>query len=106
MAGTQIVLHRYDNANNQNKDETRNLGLQSIVARENEIVAELINDASRQGQVASQINQDIRRMNSIMSTLNWAANTIFNIIQDAYMADTTKTQKFVDIQRGALEQAR
>jgi hypothetical protein len=106
MAGTQIVLHRYDTANNQNKDETRNLGLQSIVARENEIVAELINDASRQGQVASQINQDIRRMNSIMSTLNWAANTIFNIIQDAYMADTTKTQKFVDIQKGALEQAK
>lgn len=45
-------------------------------------------------------------MNSIMSTLNWAANTIFNIIQDAYMADTTKTQKFVDIQKGALEQAK
>lgn len=104
--GTQIILHSYDSATTQNKDETRNLGLQSIVARENEIVAELISDASRQGQVASQINQDIRRMNSIMSTLNWAANTIFNIIQDAYMADTTKTQKFVDIQKGALDQAK
>lgn len=106
MAGTQIVLHRYDNASTQNKDETTNLGLQSIVNRENEIVAELINDASRQGQVAAQINQDIRRMNSIMSTLNWAANAIFNIIQDAYMADTTKTQKFIDVQKGALEQAK
>ena len=104
MAGTQIVLHRHDDASIQNKDETRNLGLQSIVNRENEIVAELINDASRQGQVASQINQDIRRMNSIMSTLNWAANAIYNIIQDAYMADTSKTQKLVDVQKGALEQ--
>lgn len=103
MAGTQIVLHRRDDSSVENKDETRNLGLQSIINRENEIVAELIYDASRQGQVASQINQDIRRMNSIMSTLNWAANTIFYIIQDAYMADTTKTQKFIDVQKKALE---
>lgn len=103
MAGTQIVLHRRDDSSIENKDETRNLGLQSIINRENEIVSELIYDASRQGQVASQINQDIRRMNSIMSTLNWAANTIFYIIQDAYMADTTKTQKFIDVQKKALE---
>ena len=105
-SGTQIVLHRSDTSSTLNKDETRNLGLQSIVNRENEIVAELINDASRQGQVASQINQDIRRMNGIMSTLNWAANAIYNIIQDAYMADTSKTQKFVDVQKGALEQSK
>lgn len=103
MAGIQIVLHRRDDSSTENKDETRNLGLQSIINRENEIVSELIYDASRQGQVAAQINQDIRRMNSIMSTLNWAANTIFYIIQDAYMADTTKTQKFIDVQKKALE---
>ena len=45
-------------------------------------------------------------MNSIMSTLNWAANAIYNIIQDAYMADTSKTQKLVDVQKGALEQSK
>lgn len=104
MAGSQVVLHRKDNASLENKNETRNLGLQSIVDRENTIVAQLISDASKQSQVAAQIAFDVQRMNSIMASLTWAANAIYNIINDAYMATPEKTQKFVDIQQGAMNQ--
>ena len=54
----QIVLHASDLAKNTNKNQTRNLGLQSIVARENQEVAEMITDAARQGQIATSIAKD------------------------------------------------
>ncbi len=40
--GYQVVLHPRDDANNAEKNETRNLGLQSIVNREDTVTAELI----------------------------------------------------------------
>ena len=62
----QIVLHAPDLDKTTNKNQTRNLGLQSIVARENQEVAEMI--------------------------------TV------AYMADTSKTQKYATIQKEAKDQ--
>ena len=100
----QIVLHASDLAKNTNKNQTRNLGLQSIVARENQEVAEMITDASRQSQIATSIAKDIQKMNRIVNTLLWAANAIYNIITVAYMADTSKTQKYATIQKEAKEQ--
>ena len=86
-----VVLHSSDLAKNTNKNQTRNLGLQSIVARENQEVAEMITDASRQGQIATSIAEDVRKMNKIVNTLLWAANAIYNIITVAYIADNSKT---------------
>lgn len=100
----QIVLHASDLAKNANKNQTRNLGLQSIVARENQEVAEMITDASRQGQIATSIAEDVQRMNRIVNTLLWAANAIYNIITVAYIADTSKTGKYTTIQKEAKEQ--
>ena len=100
----QIVLHSSDLAKNTNKNQTRNLGLQSIVARENQEVAEMITDASRQGQIATSIAEDVRKMNKIVNTLLWAANAIYNIITVAYIADTSKTNKYTTIQKEAKEQ--
>ena len=100
----QIVLHASDLAKNTNKNQTRNLGLQSIVARENQEVAEMITDASRQGQIATSIAEDIQKMNRIVNTLLWAANAIYNIITVAYIADTSKTNKYTTIQKEAKEQ--
>lgn len=100
----QIVLHSSDLAKNTNKNQTRNLGLQSIVARENQEVAEMITDASRQSQIATSIAEDIQKMNRIVNTLLWAANAIYNIITVAYIADTSKTNKYTTIQKEAKEQ--
>ena len=100
----QIVLHAPDLDKTTNKNQTRNLGLQSIVARENQEVAEMITVAARQGQVAAALTKDVQRMNKIVNTLLWAANAIYNIITVAYMADTSKTQKYATIQKEAKEQ--
>ena len=100
----QIVLHASDLAKNTNKNQTRNLGLQSIVARENQEVAEMITDAARQGQIATALTKDIRKMNKIVNTLLWAANAIYNIITVAYIADTSKTNKYATIQKEAKDQ--
>ena len=100
----QIVLHSSDLSTNLDKNQTRNLGLQSIVARENQEVAEMITDASRQSQIATSIAEDVRKMNKIVNTLLWAANAIYKIITVAYMADTSKTQKYATIQKEAKDQ--
>ena len=100
----QIVLHAPDLDKTTNKDQTRNLGLQSIVARENQEVAEMITVAARQGQIASALTKDVQKMNKIVNTLLWAANAIYNIITVAYMADTSKTQKYATIQKEAKDQ--
>jgi len=100
----QIVLHAPDLDKTTNKNQTRNLGLQSIVARENQEVAEMITVAARQGQIAAELTKDIHKMTKIVSTLQWAANAIYNIITVAYMADTSKTQKYATIQKEAKDQ--
>ena len=100
----QIVLHPSDLDKTTDKNQTRNLGLQSIVARENQEVAEMITVAARQGQIATALKKDIQKMNKIVNTLLWAANAIYNIITVAYMADTSKTQKYAAIQKEAKEQ--
>lgn len=102
--GYQVVLHERDDGKQNKKDETRNLGLQSIVDREDTVTSELIYDASTQRDVAASINETIQKMNSIIVNLTWIGNAIYDVIQDAYMADTSKTQKFVDIQTQALGQ--
>ena len=100
----QIVLHAPDLDKTTNKNQTRNLGLQSIVARENQEVAEMITVAARQGQIATALTKDIQKMNKIVSTLQWAANAIYNIITVAYIADTSKTNKYATIQKEAKDQ--
>ena len=100
----QIVLHAPDLDKTTNKNQTRNLVLQSIVARENQEVAEMITVAARQGQIAASLTKDIQKMNKIVSTLLWAANAIYNIITVAYIADTSKTNKYATIQKEAKDQ--
>ena len=100
----QIVLHAPDPDKTINKNQTRNLGLQSIVARENQEVAEMITVAARQGQIADALTKDVHKMTKIVNTLQWAANAIYNIITVAYMADTSKTQKYATIQKEAKDQ--
>ena len=100
----QIILHPSDLDETKNKDQTRKLVLQSIVTRENQEVAEMITVTARQGQIADSLTKDIKKMNKIVSTLLWAANAIYNIITVAYIADTSKTNKYATIQKEAKDQ--
>ena len=100
----QIISHASDLDKNVNKNQTRNLVLQSIVARENQEVAEMITDAARQGQIVTALTKDIQKMTKIVNTLQWAANAIYNIITVAYIADTSKTNKYATIQKEAKDQ--
>lgn len=100
----QIILHPSDLDETKNKDQTRKLVLQSIVTRENQEVAEMITDAARQGQIAASLTKDVQKMNKIVSTLLWAANAIYGIITVAYIADTSKTNKYATIQKEAKDQ--
>ena len=100
----QIVLHAPDLDETKNKDQTRNLGLQSIIARENQEVAEMITNAAKQGQIAASLTKDIQKMNKIVNTLLWAANAIYDIVTVAYIADTSQTNKYTTIQKEAKEQ--
>lgn len=100
----QIISHAPDSDENTNKNQTRNLVLQSIVARENQEVAEMITVAARQGQIATALRKDIQKMTKIVNTLQWAANAIYDIITVAYIADTSKTNKYATIQKEAKDQ--
>lgn len=100
----QIISHAPDLDKTADKNQTRNLVLQSIVAREDQEVAEMITVAARQGQIAASLTKDIQRMNKIVNTLLWAANAIYNIITVAYIADTSKTNKYATIQKEAKDQ--
>ena len=100
----QIISHAPDLDKTADKNQTRNLVLQSIVTRENQEVAEMITVAARQGQIAASLTKDIQKMTKIVNTLQWAANAIYNIITVAYIADTSKTQKYATIQKEAKDQ--
>lgn len=63
----------------------------------------MIYDASKQRDIAASITLTIEKLNGIIGNLTWIANSIYNVIQNAYMANTNKTQKLVDIQQQALE---
>ena len=101
MAGSQVVLHEKDSGKENRKNETRNLGLQSIVDREDITVAQLVNDAAKQRDVSADLVLTINKMNTIIHNLTYVANQIYLVIQDAYMSDTTKTSKLLDIMQGA-----
>ena len=100
----QIISHASDLDKTADKNQTRKLVLQSIIARENQEVAEMITTAARQGQIAAELTKDIQKMTKIVNTLQWAANAIYGIITVAYMADTSKTNKYVTIQKEAKDQ--
>lgn len=85
MAGSQIVLHERDNGAQNRKDETRNLGLQSIVSRENAEVGQIISDANQQQTVAKNVISTANKLATISKNLQWIADSITQILQTIYM---------------------
>ena len=71
---------------NQNrKDETRNLGLQSIVNRENTDVNKIIGDANSQQTVAKEVIEIANKLARISSNLQWISDSIKEVLQTIYM---------------------
>jgi hypothetical protein len=103
MAGVQVVLHPRDDDRENRKNETRNLGLQSIVHRENALTELAISQVQTQKKLITQINGLLDSVSALLTNYTLIANNIYQIMYTAYMADTTKTQKFSDIQQEALE---
>lgn len=101
--GYQVVLHERDDGSQNRKNETRNLGLKSIVDRENTIVSELVNDAAKQRDVSADLINTSQKLASILSKLTYVANQIYYVIENAYMSNTTKTQKMLDIEEQARD---
>jgi hypothetical protein len=85
MAGSQIVLHERDNGTQNRKDETRNLGLQSIVRREDEEVSQIISDANQQQVVARNVVSTANKLTTISRNLQWIADSISQVLQTIYM---------------------
>lgn len=85
MAGSQIVLHERDNGAQNRKDETRNIGLQSIVNRENSEVSGIISDANKQKSVALDIITIANKLTKIAYNLDWIADSISEVLQIIYM---------------------
>lgn len=85
MAGSQIVLHERDNGAQNRKDETRNLGLQSIVNREDTEVGQIISDANQQQTVARNVINTANKLSTISKNLQWIADSISQVLQTIYM---------------------
>ena len=83
--GSQIVLHERDNGTQNRKDETRNLGLQSIVNREDTEVGQIISDANQQQVVAKNVINTANKLATISKNLQWIADSISQILQTIYM---------------------
>ena len=85
MAGSQIVLHERDNGAQNRKDETRNLGLQSIVNKEDAEVGQIISDANQQQKVAKNVISTANKLATISKNLQWIAESITQVLQTIYM---------------------
>ena len=85
MAGSQIVLHERDNGAQNRKDETRNLGLQSIVNREDAEVGQIISDDNQQKKVAKDVISTANKLTTVSENLQWIAESISQILQTIYM---------------------
>ena len=84
-AGNQVTLHERDDGAQNRKDETRNLGLQSIVNRENTDVSKIIGDANSQQTVAKEVIEIANKLARISSNLQWISDSIKEVLQTIYM---------------------
>ena len=103
MAGVQVVLHEPDGGTEHRKNETHNLGLQSIIHRENTLAEMIVNQVSVQEKLLTQISGLVDGLTNLITTYTFASNSIYSIMFTAYSTDNTKTQKFLAIQKEAVE---
>ncbi len=80
----QIILHRADDDNQKEKDQTRNLGIQSIVEREDREVKGIISDANYQANTANTIIETSNKLAVIAQNLEMISRQFYNVLQQIY----------------------
>lgn len=80
----QIILHRSDDDNQNEKDQTRNLGIQSIVEREDREVKGIISDANYQANAANAIIETSNKLAVIAQNLEMISRQFYNVLQQIY----------------------
>ena len=80
----QIILHRADDDNQNKKDQTRNLGIQSIVEREDIEVKSIISDANYQSNAANAIIETSNKLAVIAQNLEMISRQFYNVLQQIY----------------------
>lgn len=80
----QIILHRNDNDNQKEKDQTRNLGIQSIVEREDREVKSIISDANYQANAANTVINTSNKLAVVAQNLEMISRQFYNVLQQIY----------------------
>lgn len=80
----QIILHRADSDNQKAKDQTRNLGIQSIVKREDTEVKGIISDANYQANAASTVIATSNKLATVAQNLTMISRQFYNVLQQIY----------------------
>lgn len=101
MAGTQVILHNRDDAPQQIKDVTRNLGLQSIIYNENASVGLAVKNSNTINAIIEEISNLIFSLSFQLEDYIDVSNRIYYLLQNAYYTNPTRTQRLIDLQDGA-----
>lgn len=80
----QIILHRSDNDSQKAKDQTRNLGIQSIVKREDNEVKSIIFDANYQASTADTVISTSNKLARVAQNLAMISKQFYNVLQQIY----------------------
>ncbi len=101
MAGSQVILHNRDDAPQQLKDVTRNLGLQSIIYNENASVGLAVKNANTINAIIEEISDIIFSLYFQLEDYIEVSNKIYYLLQNAYYTNSTRTQRLIELQNGA-----
>ena len=103
MAGSQVVLHNRDDAPQEIKDITRNLGLQSIVYKENASTGLAVNKADTIADLTNQLSSILTALSFEVDEYTYSANKIYYLLQNAYYTSSARIQRLQELQEQAKE---
>lgn len=101
MAGSQLVLHNRDDAPQEIKDITRNIGLQSIVYAENLATGIAARNAQTISELTDTLATLLAKFSLKVDSYTEVANKIYYLLQNAYYTTPERAQRLMDLQNGA-----
>lgn len=102
MAGSQLVLHNRDDANQEIKDITRNIGLQSIVYNETASTGLAVKNANTIVALLDEMTVLLAKLSLEVDSYTQVANKLYYLIQNAYYTTPTRIQRLQELQQGAM----
>jgi hypothetical protein len=96
-----IILHRHDDESEAKKYETNNIGLQSVIADNDDTISRLVSSASAQRTISAGLIGDLNKLSGIIATYTYVANEMFNLLMDVSVSKG-KTQDFSTISNEAV----